>query len=140
MKRKKKFCHPLYPSLWLLKNNFCNFSNRECFDSILNRFTLFTVSYLNDLHFYDQSFNSNSVSQKKLIKSLEKFQMLVTTSVNYFPWIAVHELLFFVVDGIDYVWTKNQFQTFCKYLIKMWKFFTKPKNSLLVQHYFNIKA
>ena len=41
---------------------------------------------------------------------MREFQMAVATSVIFFlPRIALDELLYFTVDEIDYVWTKNQF-------------------------------
>ena len=38
---------------------------------------------------------------------------------EFFSLSSPSQITFFVVDGIDYVATRNQLQTFCKYLIKM---------------------
>ena len=39
---------------------------------------------------------------------MKEFQIAVATSGNFLPRITLNELLYFTVDEIDYVWTKNQ--------------------------------
>ena len=65
--------------------------------------------------------------------------MLAVLIVNFFPEQAFINY-FFVIDGIDYVWTKKSVPYILKISLKFEDFFAKQFYFLLVQNQFSIKA
>ena len=104
--------------------------------NFIGNVSLFPCVEIYCTHFSETTFrykNYNELAPSVLLLKLLHFEAYVNSevlfgsSVKFYPWKVLHKLLFFFVDSMDYVSTKIQFQTFCKFLIKMWELFTEWK-------------